>query len=147
MDQISAGLNITIFFCRQLDINQDKNRRAIEKGLGPRVRFFPLPCSGRIEPLHLLRAFESGADMVYLIACPEGACRYREGNLRAKKRVQYAQKLIEEIGLEGARIELINKTEAMPANIGAIAKELLARDAKVSTSAVRSNVVASFIEK
>ncbi len=138
MDQISAGLNITIFFCRQLDINQDKNRRAIEKELGPRVRFFPLPCSGRIEPLHLLRAFESGADMVYLIACPEGACRYREGNLRAKKRVQYAQKLIEEIGLEGARIELINKTAAMPANIGAIAKELLARDAKVSTSAVRS---------
>ncbi|HNS15043.1 MAG TPA: hydrogenase iron-sulfur subunit [Syntrophorhabdaceae bacterium] len=138
MDQISAGLNITIFFCRQLDINQDKNRRTIEKELGPRVRFFPLPCSGRIEPLHLLRAFESGADMVYLIACPEGACRYREGNLRAKKRVQYAQKLIEEIGLEGARIELINKTAAMPANIGAIAKELLARDAKVSTSAVRS---------
>jgi len=147
MDQISAGLNITIFFCRQLDINQDKNRRTIEKELGPRVRFFPLPCSGRIEPLHLLRAFESGADMVYLIACPEGACRYREGNLRAKKRVQYAQKLIEEIGLEGARIELINKTAAMPANIGAIAKELLARDAKVSTSAVRSNAVASFVER
>ncbi|MBP6940471.1 MAG: hydrogenase iron-sulfur subunit [Syntrophorhabdaceae bacterium] len=147
MDQISAGLNITIFFCQQLDINQDKNRRAIEKELGPRIRFFPLPCSGRIEPLHLLRAFESGADMVYLIACPEGACRYREGNLRAKKRVQYAQKLIEEIGLGGARIELINKTAAMPADIGAIAKELLARDAKVSTSPVRSNAVASFIEK
>jgi len=138
MDQISAGLNIAIFFCQQLDITQDKNRRAIEKELGPRIRFFPLPCSGRIEPLHLLRAFESGADMVYLIACPEGACRYREGNLRAKKRVQYAQRLIEEIGLEGARIGLINKTAAMPANIDAIARELLAQDATVGISPVRS---------
>lgn len=137
MDQIAAGLNITIFFCQQLDIDQDKNRRTLEKELGSQIRFFPLPCSGRIDPLHLLRALESGADMVYLIACPEGACRYREGNLRARKRVGYAQKLIEEIGLEGARIELINKTAAMPATIDAIARELLMRDATVGISPVR----------
>ncbi|HOE17662.1 MAG TPA: hydrogenase iron-sulfur subunit [Syntrophorhabdaceae bacterium] len=147
MDQKTAGLNIAIFFCRQLDANQDKNRRAIEKELGLRIRFFPLPCSGRIELLHLLRAIEAGADVVYLVACPEGACRYREGNLRAKRRIMFAQKLIEEIGLEGARIEMVNKTAEMPADIGAIAMELLARDAKVSISPVRSNAVASFIEK
>ncbi len=138
MDQKTAGLNITIFFCQQLDIDQDKNRRTLEKELGSQIRFFPLPCSGRIDPLHLLRALESGADMVYLIACPEGACRYREGNLRARKRVGYAQKLIEEIGLEGARIELITGTAATPATIDTIARELLMRDATVGISPVRS---------
>ncbi len=147
MDQRTAGLNIAIFFCQQLDVNQDKNRRSLEKELGPRIRFFPLPCSGRIDPLHLLRALESGADMVYLIACPEGACRYREGNLRAKKRVRYAQQLIEEIGLEGVRIEMINRTAEMPDDIDAIARELLARDAKVSISPVRSNAILSFMQK
>jgi len=47
-----------------------------------------------------MRALESGADKVYLITCPEGACHYREGNIRAKKRIAYTQSLIEEIGLE-----------------------------------------------
>jgi len=138
MDQRTAGLNITIFFCQQLDADQDKNRRSLEKDLGSRIRFFPLPCSGRIDPLHLLRALESGADMVYLITCPEGACRYREGNLRAWKRVRYARKLIEEIGLEGARIELITGTAATLGGIDAIARELLAREAVVGVSPVKS---------
>jgi coenzyme F420-reducing hydrogenase delta subunit len=147
MDQNTAGLNITIFFCQQLDADQDRNRRSLEKELGSRIRFFPLPCSGRIEPLHLLRALESGADMVYLIACPEGACRYREGNLRAKRRILYARRLIEEIGIEGARIEMINRAAGAPDGIDAIARELLARDAKVSISPVRSNAVLSFMQK
>lgn len=138
MDQKTAGLNITIFFCQQLDVNQDRNRRSLEKELGSRIRFFPLPCSGRIDPLHLLRALESGADMVYLITCPEGACRYREGNLRARKRVQYAQKLIEEIGLEGTRMELMIRTAATPSTIDGVARELLAREATVGISPVRS---------
>ena len=107
MDQKSAGLNIAIFFCQQLDPDQDVNRRTVEKELGGQIRFFPLPCSGRIDSLHLMRALEAGADKVYLVTCPEGACRYREGNLRARKRVAYTQGLIEEIGLERERLELI----------------------------------------
>jgi coenzyme F420-reducing hydrogenase delta subunit len=127
MDQKSAGLNITIFFCRQLDANQDANRRVLERELGSRIKFFPLPCSGRIEPLHLLRALETGADKVYLIVCPEGACRYREGNLRAGKRLAFAQGLIEEIGLERERLELIQATRGEQLTIDERAREFLAR--------------------
>ena len=65
MDKKSADLNIAIFFCRQLDPDQDVNRRALERELGKRIQFFPLPCSGRIDALHLLRALEAGADKVY----------------------------------------------------------------------------------
>jgi coenzyme F420-reducing hydrogenase delta subunit len=129
MDQKSAGLNITIFFCQQLDANQDANRRVLEKELGPRIKFFPLPCSGRIEPLHLLRALETGADRVYLIICPEGACRYREGNLRARKRLAFAQGLIEEIGLERERLELIQATQGEQLTIDQRVHDLLARKA------------------
>lgn len=129
MDQKSAGLNITIFFCQQLDANQDANRRVLERELGSRIKFFPLPCSGRIEPLHLLRALETGADRVYLIICPEGACRYREGNLRARKRLAFAQGLIEEIGLERERLELIQATRGDMATIGERVLDLLAREA------------------
>jgi coenzyme F420-reducing hydrogenase delta subunit len=137
MDQISAGLNITVFFCQQLDANQDINRRSLEKELGPRIRFFPLPCSGRIEPLHLLSALESGADMVYLVTCPEGVCRYQEGNVHARKRLMYAQKLIEEIGLERERIELVVTTDKDLLTIDELTRGLILREAIVDPSPVR----------
>jgi coenzyme F420-reducing hydrogenase delta subunit len=128
MDQKKAGLKITIFFCQQIDADQDVNRRPLEKELGPRIRFFPLPCSGRIEPLHLMRALESGADKVYVVTCPEGACRYREGNIRARKRLAYTQGLIEEIGLAKNRLELIH-VPAGTTTIDKLVKELFAREA------------------
>jgi len=127
MEKNIAGLETVIFFCEQLDLNQDKNRRILEKELGSGIRFFPLPCSGRIEPLHLMRAIESGADKVYLITCPEGSCRYREGNLRAGKRLAFAQDLIEEIGLERERLELISTTDSAQMTIEQRVRELLSR--------------------
>lgn len=137
MDQKSAGLNIAIFFCQQLDPDQDINRRVIEKELGERIRFFPLPCSGRIDPLHLMHALESGADKVYVVTCPEGACRYREGNIRAGKRISYTQTLIEEIGLERDRLELIITSSGNSVTIDELARELLASKASVGPSPVR----------
>lgn len=137
MDQKSAGLSITIFFCQQIDPKQDVNRRALERELGEQIRFFPLPCSGRIDPLHLMRALESGADKVYLATCPEGACHYREGNIRAKKRIAYTQGLIEEIGLERERLELIVTSAGNPVTIDELARELLAREASIGPSPVK----------
>jgi len=131
MDQKKAGLKITIFFCQRIDADQDVNRRPLEKELGSRIRFFPLPCSGRIEPLHLMRALEAGADKVYVVTCPEGDCRYREGNIRAKKRLAYTQGLIEEIGLAKERLEFIHLPAGTTTTIAQLAGELLAREAFV----------------
>jgi F420-non-reducing hydrogenase iron-sulfur subunit len=131
VDQKSAGLKITIFFCQRIDADQDVHRRSLEKELGPRIRFFPLPCSGRIEPLHLMRALESGADKVYVVTCPEGACRYREGNVRAKKRLVYTQGLIEEVGLERDRLELIHLAAGTTTTIDQLARKFLAQEAHV----------------
>lgn len=136
MDFKSSRLNVVVFFCQQLDPNQDVNRRALEREMGKRIRFFPLPCSGRIDSLHLMRALESGADKVYVVTCPEGACHYREGNIRAKKRIAYAQGLIEEVGLDAERLELIVATAGKPMTVDALARELLAREASVGPSPV-----------
>jgi coenzyme F420-reducing hydrogenase delta subunit len=127
-------LSFAIFFCQQLDPDQDVNRRILEKELGPRIRFFPLPCSGRIEALHLMRALEAGADKVYVVTCPIGACRYQEGNLRAKKRLEFAQKLVEEIGLEPERFELVHAASPGPTSVDAIARDLINREHKLAAS-------------
>ncbi len=124
MKKINSN-NIAIFFCQQIDKDQDINRRSIEKEYGSRIRFFPIPCSGRIEPLHLMRALESGADHVYVLTCPEGACRYREGNVRAKKRLLYTQKLAEEIGIKREALELIHLKPGTETTIDKIVDELI----------------------
>lgn len=119
------NINVTVFFCRQVDPDQDINRRSLEKQLGPRIKFFPLPCSGRIESLHLLKALEAGADKVYLITCPDGACRYGEGNIRARKRVDYARDLVREIGFPADCLEMIAAPGPLPLSIDGLVRQLL----------------------
>ena len=133
MDKEAA--RIAIFFCQRVDSEQDRNRRVIEKESGSRIRFYPLPCSGRIDPLQLLSAIEAGADMVYLVTCGEGTCRYREGNTRAWKRMAYARRLIEEIGLEGERLKVIQSNGRQ--TIDEITRSLLAQDIPVGPSPLR----------
>ncbi len=71
------------------------------------MRAIPLPCSGRLDILYLTKAFETGADGVVAVVCPEGECRYLEGNLRARKRVEAVEILLEESGLGKGRVHII----------------------------------------
>ncbi|MBN1611061.1 MAG: hydrogenase iron-sulfur subunit [Polyangiaceae bacterium] len=65
-----------------------------------------LPCAGKIDAEYLMRTFEGPTAGVCVVACPEGECRHAEGNLRAEARIEAVQRLLAEIGLESARIEL-----------------------------------------
>jgi F420-non-reducing hydrogenase iron-sulfur subunit len=98
---------LAIFYCQNVPGSQDEERQSLEEEYGKSARLFPMPCSGRIDVVHLLRSLEEYADAVYAITCPPGACRYHEGNKRIIKRVDTAKKIIESIGLEKDRIKLI----------------------------------------
>jgi len=65
-----------------------------------------IPCAGRVDTLHILRAFENGADGVVILACHEGACHHILGNIMAKERVERANALLREIGVDGRRVEM-----------------------------------------
>jgi coenzyme F420-reducing hydrogenase delta subunit len=99
-------LKITVFHC----INTFNDAGIVPGGGddGAEITFIPLPCSSMVKDVFLLRAFEAGADAVVVMVCPEGACRYVEGNLRAKRRVMWVQKVLDEIGLGGRRLALFN---------------------------------------
>lgn len=77
------------------------------------VKIIELPCTGKFDVLHALRAFEDGADGVMVAGCLEGDCHYLQGNLNAKRRVQYVARLLEEIGLGKERIAMFNLSSAM----------------------------------
>ena len=72
------------------------------------MKIVKLPCSSMVKDVFLLRAFEAGSDGVLVLVCPEGQCRYLEGNIRAKKRVEWVQNLLDEIGLNGKRLSICN---------------------------------------
>ncbi|RPJ61445.1 MAG: hydrogenase iron-sulfur subunit, partial [Dehalococcoidia bacterium] len=71
------------------------------------LKVIPLPCSGKVDILYLTKAFETGADGVAVVICKKGDCRYLEGNLRAAKRVEAVDTLLDEIGLGRGRVAII----------------------------------------
>lgn len=79
----------------------------------PNVRIIRLPCTGKVDAILIMKAFEDGADGVFAAGCLEGECHYLEGNLRAKKRVAYVKRLLEEVGTDPQRVEMFNLSSAM----------------------------------
>jgi coenzyme F420-reducing hydrogenase delta subunit len=88
------------------------------------VRIVRLPCTGKVDAIHLMKAFEDGADAVFVAGCLEGQCHYLEGNIRAKKRVAYVKQLLEEVGIEGERLEMYNLSSAMGGRFAEIVEEM-----------------------
>jgi len=60
------------------------------------------------KDVHLLRAFEAGADAVLVLVCSSQKCRYLEGSIRAKKRVDYVKTILDDIGMDGRRLNIFN---------------------------------------
>ena len=115
---------LALFYCQQVPGSSEQERLAIEKEYGKNIRLFPIPCSGRLEPIHLLKALEEFADMAYVITCPEGECRYFEGNRRAKKRVERTRAIINDIGLEPERVGIIVGSKDNPKSLGEVGAEI-----------------------
>jgi coenzyme F420-reducing hydrogenase delta subunit len=93
----------------------------------PNVRIIRLPCTGKVDAIVLMKAFEEGADGVFVAGCLEGQCHYLEGNLRAKKRVAYVKKLLGETGIEPQRVEMYNLSSAMGSRFAEIVEEMTER--------------------
>ena len=71
------------------------------------IKVVSLPCSGKLDILYLTKAFDTGADGAAILICKEGECRYMEGNMRARKRVQAVDELLDETGLGKGRTKII----------------------------------------
>ena len=88
------------------------------------VKIIRVPCTGRVDIVLILKAFEGGADGVYLVGCLEGDCHYLVGNLRAKKRVEYVKKLLDECGIGGERAAMYNMSSAQGQRFAEVAREM-----------------------
>jgi F420-non-reducing hydrogenase iron-sulfur subunit len=71
----------------------------------PNVRMIKLPCTGRIDPLFILKAFEHGADGVLVSGCHPGDCHYNAGNFHARRRWIMFRNLLQFAGIDPARVQ------------------------------------------
>jgi F420-non-reducing hydrogenase iron-sulfur subunit len=65
-----------------------------------------VPCTGRVDPELVVRAFEKGADGVLVGGCHPGDCHFQSGNYRALGRFRLLQRLFEYLGVEPGRLRL-----------------------------------------
>lgn len=107
---MSDDTMIHLFYCANSMTERELQSLAARLGAGG-LQTLGLPCSGKMTVPYLLKAFEKGADGVVVCSCPQTQCKQLEGNLRAPKRAQAVDELIEEIGLGKGRVRMVAKEQ------------------------------------
>lgn len=102
------------------------------------VKIVRVPCSGHVDALHIVKAFEKGADGVYVAGCLEGDCHFKNGNTKAAKRVAYVQKYLEEIGIESERLRMVRMSAGMGEKFAQVATEITEEVRKMGPSPINA---------
>ncbi len=72
----------------------------------PNVRIIRVPCSGRVDPLFVVKAFEGGADGVLVLGCHPGDCHYRDGNYHTRRRYTLMHGFLDFLGVDARRLKV-----------------------------------------
>ena len=118
---------ITVFTCNYCGYMSIDTAGALRMQYPPNVKVVRLPCTGKTDVSYLLKAFEEGADGVYVVGCPLGNCHHVRGNERGQARVNRAKQLLAEIGLGGDRLEMFFLSGGMGATFARHAEEMTER--------------------
>ena len=113
VETIPDTAEVTVFVCANCarppkEKTSAKRSRPVvpDLHLPGRVQQVIVPCTGRLQPEHVLKAFETGSSLVSVIACQDDNCHYIEGSRRCARRVDYIRSILKEIGLGDERLLL-----------------------------------------
>ncbi len=128
---------LTFFTCNYCAYMAGDTAGALRIQYPANVKMVRLPCTGKIDVRYILAAFEQGADGVYIVACPIGSCHHVRGNERARSRVQYAKKVLDQIGLGNERLDIFFLSAGQGASYAQKAKEMVERVRKLGPNPLR----------
>jgi coenzyme F420-reducing hydrogenase delta subunit len=118
---------ITVFTCNYCAYMSIDTAGALRVQYPPNIKIVRLPCTGKTDVGYILRAFEEGADGVYVVGCPIGNCHHVRGNERGQARVERTKRFLDEIGLEGERLEMFFVSGSMGVTFAHHAEEMTER--------------------
>jgi F420-non-reducing hydrogenase iron-sulfur subunit len=128
---------LTAFGCIYCASMAGDTAGALQLSYPANVKLFRFPCTGKVDVEYILRAFEEGADGVYVVACPIGNCHHLHGNVRATKRLTYAQKKLEEVGIEGERLGIYYMSGSQAHAFAFAAEQMTERVRRLGPSPLR----------
>jgi coenzyme F420-reducing hydrogenase delta subunit len=103
-------------------------------GFPDNVKLNRVPCTGKLQVVTLLKAFEDGADGVYVVGCPTDACHNVKGSRRAAKRVEAVKNAMSELGVEAERVEMFHLQRGLHPEFVNAAREMNERIKKMGPS-------------
>mgnify|MGYP001293318504 CR=1 FL=1 len=106
------------------------------------VKIVRVPCSGKVDTIHMMKALEKGADGVMVAGCLEGDCHFKSGNTKAARRVVFVKKLLEEIGIEAERLAMFTMSAGMGTRFAQVAGEFTEQIRKLGPNPVRAGLKA-----
>jgi coenzyme F420-reducing hydrogenase delta subunit len=118
---------ITAFMCIYCAYMAADSAGALRISYPPNVKLVKFPCTGKTDPRYILKAFEDGADGVYIMACSMGNCHHVRGNERAHARVLRTKQMLDDIGLGGERLDMYFVSGGQGATFAEAAEEMTER--------------------
>jgi coenzyme F420-reducing hydrogenase delta subunit len=132
---------ITAFMCIYCAYMAADSAGALRISYPPNVKLVKLPCTGKTDPRYVLRAFEDGADGVYIMACSMGNCHHVRGNERAYARVLRTKKMLDDIGLGAERLDMYFVSGGQGATFADAAKEMTERIRALGPNPIKTGEV------
>jgi F420-non-reducing hydrogenase iron-sulfur subunit len=121
-------IKITLFYCSN-SISAEEISYCKSRLEDVELNTISLPCSGKVNLLYILKTIETGSDGAILMTCRFGECKFIQGNLRASKRIEAVDDLLEETGLGRGHVKFVqlegnNKTDFIINEIKNYSKQL-----------------------
>lgn len=133
---MSNSPDIQAFCCHYTSQHScsDNGSSLQEDGFPENVQINRLDCSGKLQVSTLLKAFENGADGVYVVGCPKDTCHNIMGSQRAAKKVLATKKALDELGVEPERIEMFHLERGLHPEFIKVAQSMNDRLSKMGPS-------------
>ncbi len=93
----------------------------------PNIRIIRVPCSGRLNPLFIIKALIDGADGVMVSGCHPGDCHYLTGNMYARRRFVMLKRLLKTAGIEQDRVHFTWVSASEGARFASVVEEVSQR--------------------
>ncbi len=96
--------NVVAFLCKWCSYAGADLAGVSRRKYPANLKIIKVPCSGRIDPLFILKALRLGFDGVFISGCHPGDCHYQTGNYLARRRFAITRKFLEQMGVDPQRV-------------------------------------------
>ena len=115
---------IVAFCCQNSALEAGEMADQFNMKLPEGLKIVQVPCAGKVDLDYILSAFVEGADGVLVLACHPGNCKSERGNTYAGWRVQDAQRMLAEIGMDKNQLRFVTLAANMGSDFARIVNEM-----------------------